>query len=172
MGLEKMKNKKKGEKFCNCIPYGKIEPKKLERLQKSQQRQMCTWKDIAPFDERRDDVTTNSHPSNSSNKLLFPPIYELPCITNPEVYRAMYNTGGSELISDELHTKKGHASEETKAAFRHYGCSIALRSDNFEDEENGFTSSDRNEPRNKTDSGSLRLKLPKLTNSNVVNQRL
>ena len=168
-----MKNKKRGEKFCKCIPYGKIiEPKKLERLQKSKQRQMCTWKNIAPFDERHDDVTTNSHPSNSGNKLLFPPIYELACITNPEAYGAMYNTGGSKLFSDEMHTNKGHIGEENKAAFRHYGCSLALRSDNLEDEESGFTSSDRNEPRNKTDSESLRLKLPKLTNLNVVNQRL
>lgn len=169
-----MKNKKRSEKFCNCIPYGKIEPKKLERLQKGRQRQMCAWRDIAPFDERHGDVTTNSHPSNPGNKLLFPPIYELPCVTNPEAYRAMYNTGGSELFSDEMHTNKGHVSEDNKAEFRHYGCSLALRSDkiNLEDEENGFTSGDRNEPRNKTESESLRLKLPKLTNFNVVNQRL
>ena len=165
-----MKNKKRSEKFCNCIPYGKIEPKKLERLQKSRQRQTCAWRDIAPFDERRDDVTTNSHPSNSGNKLLFPPIYELPYITNPEAYKAMYNTGGSELFSGEVHTNKGHVSEDSKATFRHYGCSLALRSENLEDEENGFTSSDRNEPKNKTES--LRLKLPKLTSFNVVNQRL
>ena len=169
-----MKNKKRSEKFCNCIPYGKIESKKLERLQKGRQRQMCAWRDIAPFNERHGEVTTNSHPSNPGNKLLFPPIYELPCITNPEAYRAMYNTGGSELFSDEMHTNKGHVSEDNKAGFRHYGCSLALRSDkiNLEDEENGFTSGDRNEPRNKTESESLRLKLPKLTNSNVVNQRL
>lgn len=169
-----MKNKKRSEKFCNCIPYGKFESKKLERLQKGRQRQMCAWRDIAPFNERHGDVTTNSHPSNPGNKLLFPPIYELPCITNPEAYRAMYNTGGSELFSDEMHTNKGHVSEDNKAEFRHYGCSLALRSDkiNLEDEENGFTSGDRNEPRNKTESESLRLKLPKLTNFNVVNQRL
>ena len=165
-----MKNKKRSETFCNCIPYGKIEPKKLERLQKSRQRQMCAWRDIAPFDERRDDVTTNSHPSNAGNKLLFPPIYELPYITNPEAYRAKYNTGGRELFSEEVRTNKGHVIEENKATFSHYGCSLALRSENLEDEENGFTSSDRNEPKNKTES--LRLKLPKLTNFNVVNQRL
>ena len=167
-----MKNKKRSEKFCNCIPYGKIEPKKLEHLQKGRQRQLCAWRNIAPFDERHGNVTTNSHPSNPGNKLLFPPIYELPCITNPEAYRAMYNTGGSELFSDEMHTNKSHVNEDNKAVFRHYGCSLGLRSENLEDEENGFTSSDRNEPRNKTESESLRLKLPKLTNSNVVNQRL
>jgi len=168
-----MKNKKRGEKFCHCISYGRIEPKKLERLQKSRQKQMCTWRDIAPFDERHhDNLTTTPRPSNSSNKLLFPPIYELPCITNPEAYRAMHNAGGSELFSDAMHTNNGRVGEENKAAFRHYGCSLALRSDNLEDEENGFTSSYRNEPKNKADSESLRLKLPKLTNFNVVNQKL
>jgi len=170
-----MKNKKRGEKFCHCVSYGKIEPKKLQRLQKSRQRQMCTWRDIAPFDfdERHDEVTTDTRPSNSGNKLLFPPIYELPCMTNPEAYKAMYSTGGrSELFSDEMQTNNSRVGEENKAAFRHYGCSLALRSDNLEDEENGFTSSDRTEPKNNTDSQFLRLKLPKLANFNVVNQRL
>ena len=168
-----MKNKKRSEKFCNCIPYGKIEPKKLERLQKGRQRQMCAWRNIAPFDERHGNVTTNSHPSNPGNKLLFPPICELPCITNPEAYRVMqYDTGGSELFSDEMYTNKGQVSKDNKAGFRHYGCSLGLRSENLEDEENGFMSSDRNESRNKAGSESLRLKLPKLTNFNVVNQRL
>lgn len=167
-----MKNKKRSEKFCHCISHGKIEPKKLERLQKNRQRQMCTWRDIAPFSERHEDIAGNTRPSNEGNKLLFPPIYELPCTSNPEAYRAMYNTGGSELLSDEIHTNNGRVGEENKATFRHYGCSLALRSDNLEDEENGFTSSDRKEPKNKTDSESLGLKLPKLTNFNVVNQRL
>ena len=134
---------------------------------------MCTWRGIVPFDERHDDVTTNSRTSNSSNKLLFPPIYELPYITNPEAYRAMYNTGSNEFFSDEMHTNNGRVREENKAAFRNYGCSLALRSDNLEDEENEFTSRDRNEPKNTVDSESLRLKLPKLTTDfNVVNQRL
>ena len=134
---------------------------------------MCTWRDIVPFDERHDDVTTNSRTSNSSNKLLFPPIYELPCITNPEAYRAMYNTGSNEFFSDETHTNNGRVREENKVAFRNYGCSLALRSDNLEDEENEFTSRDRNEPKNMVDSEYLRLKLPKLTTDfNVVNQRL
>lgn len=168
-----MKNKKRGNNFCDCISYGKIEPKKLERLQKSRQRQMCTWRDIAPFNERRDDITTYTpRPSNSGNKLSFPPIYELPCITNPEAYRAMYNTGGSELSSDEMRTNNGHVGDDSKATFRHSGCSLAFRSDTLEDEENGFTSSDRSVPKNKTDPETLKLKLPKLTNFNIVGQRL
>ena len=167
-----MKNKKEGEKFCHCISYGKIEPKKLERLQKNRQRQMCAWRDIAPFNERHDGITANTRPSNSSNKLLFPPIHELPCIANPEAYRAMYNTGGSDQLSDEMHTNNGRVGDENKATFRHYGCSLAFRSDNLEDEGNRFTSRDRSEPKTKKYSESLRLKLPKLTNFNVVNQRL
>lgn len=166
-----MKNKKRGEKFCHCISYGKIEPKKLERLQKTRQRQMCTWRDIAPFSERHEDIAANTRPSNAPNKLLFPPIYELPCITNPEAYRAMYNTGSNELL-DEMHTNNGRSAEENKATSHHYGCSLALRNDNLEDEENGFKNGDRSEPRSKTESQPLRLKLPKLTNVNVVNQRL
>lgn len=167
-----MKNKKRGERFCHCISYGKIEPKKLERLQKNRQRQMCTWRDIAPFSERHEDIAANTRSSNTTNKLLFPPIYELPCITNPEAHRAMYNTGGSDLLSDEIHANNGRSGEENKATSHHYGCSLALRNDNLEDEENGFTNSDRSEPRGKTESQPLRLKLPKLTNFNVVNQRL
>ena len=135
---------------------------------------MCTSRDIAPFDERHDEVTTETRPSNFGNKLLFPPIYELPCITNPEAFKAMYSTGGSELFSDEMHTNNCRVGEKNKAAFRHYGCSLAFRHDNIEHEENGFTSGDRSEPKTNADSEFLRLKLPKLTNFNVnvVNQRL
>lgn len=164
-----MTKKRRSERVCDCISYGKIEPKKLERLQKSRQRQMCTWRDIAPFSERHEYTTTNTRPAS---KLLFPPIYELPCITNPDAYRAMYNTGGSELLSDEIHANNGRVGEENKATSHHYGCSSALRSDNLEEDENGFTNSDCKESRSKTEQQSTRLKLPKLTNFNVVNQRL
>lgn len=167
-----MKNKKRGEKLCHCISYGKIEPKKLERLQKNRQRQMCTWRDVAPFSERNEVIVASTRTSNSTNKLLFPPIYELPCITNPETYRAMFNTGGSELSSEEMHTSNGRLGEDNKTSSHHYGCSLALRNDNLEDEESGFMNSDPSEPRSRTESQSVRLKLPKLTNINVVNQRL
>ena len=167
-----MRNKRRGDRFCQCIPYGKIEPKKLERLQKNRQRQMCTWRDIAPFSERHEEImAVNTRPNNAVNKLIFPPIYELPCITNPESYRAMYNTGNGEMISNDIHTNSGRLVEESKAKPCHYGCSLTLRNDNQEEEGDSFNNNDYNELGNKTESQSLRLKLPKLTGVNVVNQR-
>ena len=169
-----MKDKKRSERCCHCISYGKIEPKKMERLQKNRQRQMCSWRDIAPFNERHEDKAANTRPNNTTNRILFPPIYELPCITNPETHRAMYNTGSNEILSDEMHANNGRPGEENKVTLsHHYGSSLVLRNDHLVDEENGFANNDRSEPKaSKTESQSLRIKLPKLTSCNVVNQRL
>lgn len=167
-----MRNKKRSDRLCDCIPYGKIEPKKLERLQKNRQRQMCSWRDIAPFSERQEEEVTVCL-NNSVNRLLFPPIYELPSITNPEAYRGMCNTGNRELTSNEVHmTSSGRAVEDFKGKPYRHDCSSALKSHRQEEEEDRFANSECSELGNKTDSQSLKLKLPKLTGLNVVNQRL
>lgn len=130
---------------------------------------MCVWRDIVLFDECYDDVMINFYLSNFGNKLLFFFIYELLCVINFEVYRMMYNIGGSELFLDEMCINNGYVSEENKVVFCYYGYFLVFRSENFEDEENGFMSSDCNEFRNKIELEFLRLKLFKLINFNVVN---
>lgn len=167
-----MKNKKRGDQFCNCISYGRIEPKKLERLQKNRQRQMCTWTDIVPFSERQEEIlAASTRAVTTTSKPFFPPIYELPCITNQDTYRAMYNAGNSDLSTDEIQSDNG---EESKATSQLVGSgSLPLRNDNTEDDDNGFLNgADSKGCRNSVESQSLRLKLPKLTNVGVVNQRL
>ena len=169
-----MKDKKSRDRFCHCISYGKIEPKKLEHLQTNRQRQMCVWRDIAPFSERQEEfLAASTRLSNTNSKPLFPPIYELPCITNYDTYKAMYNTGNSELSEGEMRSNNGRPGEENKATSQDYGCgSSALRDDDMGEEDHGFTKKEGKGSRNTSEPQSMRLKLPKLTNAGVVNQRL
>ena len=164
-----MRKKKRNDRLCDCIPYGKIEPKKLERLQKNRQRQMCTWTDIAPFSERQEVVIARRN--NSVDRLFFPPIYELPSVQNPEAYRGRYNTGNRELTSNEIHMNSGSAAEDVKGKPNRHDCSLAFKGDKPE-EEDRLANDENSELRNKMDTQSLKLKLPKLTGLNVVNQRL
>lgn len=169
-----MKNKKSRDRFCQCISYGKIEPKKLEHLQKNRQRQLCVWRDITPFSERQEEfLAASTRLSNTSSKPLFPPIYELPCITNYNTYKAMYNTGNSELSEDGIRSHNGRSGEENKATSQDSGRgSSAHRDDDVGEEEGCFTKTDCKGSKNTSEPESLRLKLPKLTNVGVVNQRL
>ena len=170
-----MKNKRRDDRFCQCIPYGKIEAKKLERLQKNRQRQMCTWKDLTPFGERQEEFSAaTARVSNTTNKPLFPPIYELPCITNHDSYKSMYNAGNiGEMIADELSSYSGRVGEENRAISQHYGCGCsALKDSNVVEEESGYLNSEVKGSRNSTGTQSSRLKLPKIINFSVVNQRL
>ena len=59
---------------CHCLPYGQIDPKKIERLKKRRQKRICPWKELIPFaeDERKDDTHVAS---TGSSRLLFPPIH-------------------------------------------------------------------------------------------------
>lgn len=170
-----MKNKRGDDRFCECIRYRKIEAKKLERLQKNRQRQMCTWKDIAPFSERQKEfLAATARVSHTTNKPLFPPIHELPCITNHDTYKAMYNTGNSgEIIADELRSNIGRVGEENGAIFQHYGCGCSsLKDNNIVEEESRCMNSEVKGSRNSAEPQSSRLKLPKITNFSFVNQRL
>ena len=67
---------------CQCIAYGKIDSRKLERLRKNRQKRMCAWKDLLPFSSNEPTVK-----EKSTNKTpLFPPIYMVPMKTtdNPK----------------------------------------------------------------------------------------
>ena len=136
---------------------------------------MCTWKDLAPFGERQEEfLAATARVSNATNKPLFPPIHELPCITNHDTYKAMYNTGNSgEMIADELRSNSDRVGEENRAISQHYGCGCSsLKDNNVVEEESGYMNGEVKGSRNSTEPQSSRLKLPKITNFSFVNQRL
>ena len=166
-----MKDRKRGDRFCDCISYGKIEPKKIERLQKKRKRQMCVWRDVGPFSERQEELSAASARfANTINKPLFPPIYGLPCITNYDTYKAMYNTGNNaKLIVDERRAHSSRVGDDNRVN----GCECsALKDSNVEEDKTGFAKSEVKGSKNSTEPESSRLKLPKLTNFSIVNQRL
>ena len=61
---------------CKCVDYGQIDPKKIERLRKHRQKQICTWKELSVF---RDDETKNdsSVDQDKGSKPMFPPIFHV-----------------------------------------------------------------------------------------------
>lgn len=162
-----MKDKKRDDGFCDCISYGKFEPKKFERLQKNRKRQMCVWRDVGPFSERQEELSAaRARFANTINKPLFPPICGLPCITNYDTYKAMYNTGNNaELMVDELRA----LGDDNRVN----GCErSALKDCNVEEDKTGLAKSEVKGSKNSAEPESSRLKLPKLTNFSIVNQRL
>ena len=159
-----MKNRKKRDEFCHCLPYGKIQEKKLERLHKNRQRQLCTWRDIVPFGERHEEILTakSQFSSFTSKPSVFPPIYELPCITNYDTYRALYDTGYRDIPVD--------CGNKEISQLQHYGreTSTMELNDELNKGKDGFTYDDCNGSRNVAEPQSLKLKLPHLKSSNVV----
>lgn len=154
-----MKNRKKRDEFCHCLPYGKIEQKKLESLQKNRQRQLCTWRSIVPFGERHEGILTAKSQS-TSGKPLFPPIYGLPCVTNYDTYRALYYTGYRDIpIPIDCENKQQHYGRETST--------IELN-DTLNKSEDGFACGDCNGSRNVAEPQTLKLKLPHLTSLNAA----
>ena len=165
-----MKNKKGKDAFCHCISYGKIEPEKIERLHKNRQKQLCAWREIVPFGERHEEVLkASSQLSGNANKPLFPPIHELSFITNYDTYQATYYYNRGKC---EIHSSNNVRDDENKdiPQPQYHGCgTLTIKQNNNHGEQNGFTSDSCIGSRaNGVQPQSLKLKLPKLTNSNVV----
>lgn len=61
---------------CKCVDYGQIDPKKIERLKKHRQKQICNWKELSVF--RDDEIKTDSDvDQDKGNKPMFPPIFHV-----------------------------------------------------------------------------------------------
>ena len=63
---------------CQCIPYGQLDPRKLDRLKKSRQKKPVAFKELLPFAEEK--PTKPAAPaaqpagSNRASRLFLPPI--------------------------------------------------------------------------------------------------
>jgi hypothetical protein len=88
---------------CKCVDYGQIDPKKIERLKKHRQKQICTWKELSVF---RDNEIKNEPDveQNKGTKPMFPPIFNvsMQCATD---YKTLHDT---ELNSSFSRGKKSH----------------------------------------------------------------
>lgn len=158
-----MRNKKKDDfHYCQCIPYEKIESRKLQQLQNYRGRQMCTWKDIGPFNELKDECWAESSRVNSiDNKPFFPPICESQYVTNPETYKGTDSLAkrGKVLTKSLLSNKSASSvgAKEIELTFHH---SSPEKDKNIEAGERGI----RNTGDKKYQPGlnNSRVRLPKL----------
>lgn len=123
---------------------------------------MCTWKDIGPFNELKDECWAESSRVNSiDNKPFFPPICESQYVTNPETYKGTDSLAkrGKVLTKSLLSNKSASSvgAKEIELIFHH----ISPEKDkNIEDVERGIHTT--GEKKYQPELNTSRLRLPKL----------
>ena len=147
--------KKKEQRLCHCLSYGRIDPKKIDRLHKHRQRQMCSLKNVGPFSERQEATLTSTRRPNTNYKPLFPPISELPLSANPENCSPIYINEKDVSVSWKTSTECITENCRLKEAINEEGNRL---SNVYDYKEINI----RTQPQ--------KLRLPKINTSSVVNQ--
>lgn len=145
------KTKKEGLQFCHCIPYERIDARKLEQLQNYRQRQICSRKDITPFCERQEEACKSIRSVTDIKKPFFPPFCELPFVTGLESYHCKGSHKGEKsrnVVTKKSHSDSSRHSKETDVLHNY----MRVKNKNVEDKVKRFYSQSNSSP----------LKLPKL----------